>query len=115
MSDDQGKFISPQATFNYYSPVSSTSHSYNLNLNYYLQGDEDAGQSDYTSSKWVSKQPSTRQGHATGYDCSICNQFNQYAELNCPKNAIEKTSFTCYSCREGLSSLYVESKSGYLF
>jgi hypothetical protein len=54
----------------------------------------------------VVKQNKVKIGNAEGYECTGCKDFYPMAELNQPENSKECTTFTCYSCRNGLSIIY---------
>jgi hypothetical protein len=95
--------------FNYHSFAVSYNYPNLVASGYYADGDEDYGQSEEKQTfTWIAKQKIATQGHATGYDCSECKTFSQYAELNCPVDSKDKTTFTCFSCRKGLKTLYKE-------
>lgn len=47
------------------------------------------------------QQPKVKQGNAEGYCCIKCKDFYDMAEINMP----DKT-FQCYSCREGLETVF---------
>lgn len=45
-------------------------------------------------------------GNSEGYECDECKEYCPMAELNSPEGAKYFTSFICYSCRNGLKTLY---------
>lgn len=54
------------------------------------------------------KQSQITVGNAEGYECISCQEFCPMATLNQPDGAKEFTCFRCYSCRKGLSTIFIK-------
>lgn len=56
----------------------------------------------------IIKQAKVKVGNTEGYECRDCKDFYPMAELNQPDNAKEYKTFSCYSCRKGLKTIFEE-------
>lgn len=58
------------------------------------------------------KQEKVLRGNAEGYECEECKDFYPMAELNQPSGASTFYTFKCYSCREGLRTIFEKLDNG---